>query len=553
MCDLAPGDPTPRQIRSVKTPPSDAFATPTQRTTALPPDLLREASRRLGVLALVIAAVAVIDLALGHTVFPRYRFVWPVALDVAVAGTAILSVGLFVYTRYAHGHPATFVRLGLIYEVALAAVLGVLNHLVGDPALMTAGPQISRIGVIVVIFPVFVPSTPRATLLAALVAASMDPLGMLAVIADQHLDVGLSHVFWMHLTNYLAAGVAVVMSHVITRLGREVRDARDLGSYRLGQLLGSGGMGEVYVAHHRLLARPAAIKLIRPEVLDARTPERTRVTIERFRREAEASATLSSPHTIELYDFGVSDEGVFYYVMELLDGVDLHTLVERFGPVPPERAIHLLRQACESLAEAHAHGLIHRDIKPSNIHLCRVGLAVDFVKLLDFGLVKPQPGREAPAVQLTAPDGTPGTPAFMAPEALLGDPAPDQRADIYALGCVGYWLVTGTLVFDAISVARMMMLHVEASPVPPSQRTELDIPPELDAAILACLAKSPDDRPASAQTLATLLATCPVREPWTEDRARHWWQQHLPAPALTRDSPRPGGSESGLAATGGRM
>jgi serine/threonine-protein kinase len=333
----------------------------------------------------------------------------------------------------------------------------------------------------------------------------------------------------MHLPNYLAVGVAVVISHVVTRLGREVRDARELGSYRDGRLIGRGGMGEVYHATHRLLARPAAIKLIRPESLEQRPPDRAWVTVERFRREAEAAATLRSPHTIELYDFGVSDDGIFYYVMELLEGVDLERLVERFGPVPPERAIHLLRQACDSLGEAHERGLMHRDIKPSNIHTCRMGLAIDFVKLLDFGLVKPRPGREAGAPTLTQQDaGVPGTPAFMAPEAVFGDPVPDHRADIYALGCVGYWLITGELVFDAPTPAQMLMRHFEALPVPPSRRTELEVPPPLDALLLECLAKRPDERPASVAELARRLAACPVRQAWTAERAHEWWERHLP-------------------------
>jgi len=224
---------------------------------------------------------------------------------------------------------------------------------------------------------------------------------------------------------------------------------------------------------------------------------------------------------------GCTTEG---FVVELLEGMDLEALVERFGPVPAERAIHLLRQACDSLGEAHDRGLMHRDIKPSNIHTCRMGLAVDFVKLLDFGLVKPQPGREASAPTLTRQDsGVPGTPAFMAPEAVFGDPVPDHRADIYALGCVGYWLLTGALVFEAASTAQMLMQHFEALPTPPSRRTETEIPAGLEALILECLAKRPQDRPATAAELARRLAACPVRQAWTEERAREWWDRHLPS------------------------
>jgi serine/threonine-protein kinase len=440
-----------------------------------------------------------------------------------------MSLGVLLYTRWGRGDPASLITLGLVYEVAVAAALAVLDHKFVLTAEMTITPALSRVAFIVVIFAAVVPSTPRRTLVAALIAVSMDPLAMAGAIATGQLDAPWSHVAWMHLPNYLAVGVAVVISHVVTRLGREVRDARELGSYRVGRLIGRGGMGEVYHATHRLLARPAAIKLIRPESLEQRAPDRAWVTVERFRREAEAAATLRSPHTIELYDFGVSDDGIFYYVMELLDGVDLELLVERFGPVPPERAIHLLRQACDSLAEAHERGLMHRDIKPSNIHTCRMGLVVDFVKLLDFGLVKPRPGIEADAPTLTRQDAsTPGTPAFMAPESVFGDPVPDHRADIYALGCVGYWLITGTLVFDAVSPARMLMQHFEAQPTPPSRRAEIEVPADLETVIMACLAKRPDERPATAAELSRRLAACAVRQPWTDERALEWWDRHLP-------------------------
>jgi len=510
-------------------PTSDGLST-SRRGSALPPDLLREASRRLSLLALVLFVMSLVNLTLGHTLFPVGPIPWTGAMDVIVAIIATLSLGVFLYTRSSRADPRFLIALGLVYEVAVAAALAVLDHKFVLSAEMTITPALSRVAFIVVLFAAVVPSTPRRTLVTALIAVTMDPIAMAWAIRTGALQAPWSHILWMHLPNYLSVGVAVFISHVVTRLGREVRDARELGSYRVGRLIGRGGMGEVYHATHRLLARPAAIKLIRPESLEQRSPDRAWVTVERFRREAEAAATLRSAHTIELYDFGVSDDGIFYYVMELLEGMDLEALVERFGPVPAERAIHLLRQACDSLGEAHDRGLMHRDIKPSNIHTCRMGLAVDFVKLLDFGLVKPQPGREASAPTLTRQDsGVPGTPAFMAPEAVFGDPVPDHRADIYALGCVGYWLLTGALVFEAASTAQMLMQHFEALPTPPSRRTETEIPAGLEALILECLAKRPQDRPATAAELARRLAACPVRQAWTEERAREWWDRHLPS------------------------
>jgi serine/threonine-protein kinase len=305
-----------------------------------------------------------------------------------------------------------------------------------------------------------------------------------------------------------------------------MKKARDLGSYQLGSVIGSGGMGEVFRAQHRLLARPAAIKLIRPDLLGAGMPRL--VAIERFRREARAAALLQSPHTISLFDFGATGDGAFYYAMELLDGPSFEQLVERFGPVSSARAIHLLRQACDSIAEAHARGMIHRDIKPSNLVATRLGLEVDFVKVLDFGLVK---FNQLPADRtstLTAPDMATGTPAFMAPEAAMGERTADHRMDIYSLGCVAYWLVTGHLLFEGDTPVYVMKQHIVDPPIPPSKRTELPIPPELDALILACLEKNPADRPATALVLDEMLAAVPVTEPWTAACALRWWDEHLP-------------------------
>ena len=193
----------------------------------------------------------------------------------------------------------------------------------------------------------------------------------------------------MHYPDYLLLGVAVVISHVVTGLGQQVAKAREMGSYQLGELLGRGGMGEVYHATHRMLARPAAIKLIRPEVIGGSDPAAAQLAVTRFRREAETAASLRSPHTVELYDFGVTDDQTLYFVMELLEGLNLESLVRRHGPLPAGRVVHILRQVCASLEEAHVRGLVHRDIKPANIHVGRVGLVYDFVKVLDFGLVKP--------------------------------------------------------------------------------------------------------------------------------------------------------------------
>ena len=214
--------------------------------------------------------------------------------------------------------------------------------------------------------------------------------------------------------------------------------------------------------------------------------------------------------------------------MELLDGIDLQSLVERFGSIPPDRVAYLLAQACHSLAEAHSRGLIHRDIKPSNIFTCRMGLAVDFVKVLDFGLVKARGETGRGEALLTAPDSTAGTPAYIAPEIVRGDPVIDHRVDIYALGCVAYWLLTGRLVFEGPNALQLMFQHAQNAPVPPSQRMELELSPAFDELVLACLAKRPDDRPASAAELAKRLEAAVTGERWSEERAERWWQRHHP-------------------------
>ncbi len=303
-----------------------------------------------------------------------------------------------------------------------------------------------------------------------------------------------------------------------------------LGSYRLVQRLGAGGMGEVWLGKHQLLARPAAIKLIRAEISGG--PEHERL-VQRFRREAQVTANLRSAHTVELYDFGISESGSFYYVMQYLVGMDLKAMVDRFGPLPPERVVMLLAQACLSLSEAHDNGLVHRDIKPANLFVTRLGPEYDYLKVLDFGMVKGEAGDEAG--QLTAQGVVHGTPAFIAPELVL-DTDVDGRADLYSLGCAAHWLLTGAPVFAAKNATALLVAHVQTPPRPPSATAEQIIPPELDALVLRCLQKSPQARPASALELWEELQRIPVATPWTQERARRWWQQHAPESLETRQS-----------------
>jgi hypothetical protein len=297
-----------------------------------------------------------------------------------------------------------------------------------------------------------------------------------------------------------------------------------LGSYRLVERLGGGGMGEVWLARHQLLARPAAVKLIRQDVLGG--GENNEALLKRFQREAQATANLHSPHTVELYDFGVTETGSFYYVMERLNGMDLENMVSQFGPLPPGRTVWFLRQACRSLTEAHEDGLVHRDIKPANLYTCKLGPEYDFLKVLDFGMVTAPAGDQQ--TRLTRAGTAQGTPAHMAPEIALGEAEVDGRADIYALGCVAFWMLTGRLLFEADSAMKMLLHHVQTRPVAPSTLCEYDIPKALDRIVLNCLEKKPSDRPGSADELWQRLGEIEFADPWSSERARHWWQLHLP-------------------------
>jgi serine/threonine-protein kinase len=313
---------------------------------------------------------------------------------------------------------------------------------------------------------------------------------------------------------------------VLHRLGRRLRQAQELGSYHLIDLLGRGGMGEVWRARHRLLKSSAAIKLVRPELLGASSEASASEMVRRFEREAQATAALSSPHTIRVFDFGVTADRTFYYVMELLTGRDLQTLIRDFGPAPADRAMYLLRQVCASLAEAHASGLVHRDITPANIYVCRMGLEYDFIKVLDFGLVTSS-DRSMEQTLLTGGHTTAGTPAFMAPEIILEGEV-DERADVYAFGCVAYYMLTGQLVFQAETPMKMFVEHLQTPPIPPSQRGEMRVPPELDALVMACLDKDPARRPQNAQEVLQMLLRCRACETWKSDNARTWWEMNLP-------------------------
>jgi serine/threonine-protein kinase len=380
---------------------------------------------------------------------------------------------------------------------------------------------------------VLIPSTAARTFCLSWIASL--PLLVVSVLFHQPLALpGFAPVFLKALVTVnallwllISTTLSTVTSRTIYGLRQQVRAASEIGQYTLEEKIGSGGMGEVWRARHRMLIRPAAVKLIRSNDLGPLAGKDPELRLRRFEREARATAGLKSPHTVQLYDFGVTEDGTFYYVMELLDGLDLDTLVDQFGPVPVERAVHLLVQACASLEDAHQNGLVHRDIKPANIVVSRIGAAWDFVKVLDFGLVKLGSAPQQDEVKLSGEDHVSGTPGFIAPEVVLGAET-DQRVDIYALGCVAYWLVTGQLVFEGPGAIKVMSDHIHTVPPPPSTRSATPLPPELDQLILDCLAKEPAQRPASARELQVRLQAIPLERPWTSERAEHWWSHHQP-------------------------
>jgi eukaryotic-like serine/threonine-protein kinase len=507
---------------------------------SLPPDVLQEAARRLGVLCLIGAAVWGANLLLlklmhevpgtvaGDRVVSYWK--WRPIYDVIMLTNIVGSLGLFWFTRRASQRLSFILDLALVYELLTALSVGILDY-----AEVRVSEGVSWIAITILIFAVIVPSTPRKTLAVALIAATMDPLGALIWKASGQKVPVAGDVLLLAFPNYICAAMAPVVSHIITRLGHKVQEAREMGSYLLGELIARGGMGEVWQATHRLLVRPAAIKLIKPDSLGASTPEQAKIMVQRFRREARAAAALHSPHTIQLYDFGVTRDGTFYYVMELLDGLDLQRLVTQYGPLSPARTIHILLQVCDSLGEAHDRGLVHRDIKPANVQICRRGRECDFVKVLDFGLVKRFTAHDPAETGLTAPNMIAGTPAYLSPETATGEPV-DNRSDIYSLGCVAYWMLTGRQVFEADSVLQMIGRHLQATPEPPSRYSPEPVPRLLEELVLSCLAKRPTDRPGSVWELADRLAECEVVIPWTREDARRWWESRLaPEPAVTFD------------------
>jgi len=320
----------------------------------------------------------------------------------------------------------------------------------------------------------------------------------------------------------VASFIATAISRVIRGLREEVRDARRLGQYTLTEKLGEGGMGVVYLARHAMLRRPTAIKLLPPDRSGAES-------LARFEREVQLTARLTHPNTIRIFDYGRTPDGIFYYAMEYLDGASLADVIADSGPMPPGRVIHILDQTAGALAEAHRVGLIHRDIKPANIFLTEQGGVPDVAKVLDFGLVKQVGATDAlestlPGISLA--DSITGTPLYMAPESIATPDKVDGRTDLYALGAVGYFLLTGRHVFAGGTALEVCGHHLLTEPTAPSVRLGARLPADLEGLILSCLAKDPAKRPADARALQTALRACRDAGAWSEEDACAWFEAH---------------------------
>jgi serine/threonine-protein kinase len=495
------------------------------------------ARRRLGLAAIVIGvAFGVVPMVFGR-IYQRHFGTDLMIRQVPITFLSIFLISALIYavTRM-RGFPAQrALKLGVLYEWILAFALSLLEvRVLAETGISVDRVMwgVSTVCIVILVFPLLLPMGMWKTAGVAMVAALTGPLAYFLVIVPNLGRIGWEIFLPMYIANIVCADLATIPAWIVRRLSGEVTRARELGSYRLVEKLGEGGMGEVWRAEHRLLARPAAVKFIQAKVMGTDEESRRRM-LRRFEREAQSTALLQSPHTIDLYDFGVGPDGSFYYVMELLDGLDLDEIVRLYGPQPAERVAGWMIQACHSLRNAHEQGLIHRDIKPGNLYVCRSGSDVDVIKVLDFGLVKSNRLDDSGETRLTRQGVITGTPSYMAPEMVLEEGKIDGRADLYSLGCVAYWLLTSTPVFEADSAMKVMVMHAKDAPVPPSRRTEMEIPAALEEIILRCLAKDPADRPQSARELSEWLKACVAGETWSESRAREWWEIHRP-----REDPR---------------
>jgi eukaryotic-like serine/threonine-protein kinase len=513
-------------------PPTPRLVRPAPRLESEVRDLLR---RRLSVVSALIAFVfvAVLALSLLSEAGRRTGVGW--AYQALRAAGALFAAGICVALRLRPTISSRGLRrLDLGLMAAVAAIL-MLNHhrlLVTTPVGGFEGPRhsdsylialnalcVTAWSMLIVGYGVLIPNTGRR---AAAVVGVLTAVPCLLIVVDSLRSARVREnrvvlLAWSGTILAVADGLATYGSSRISALQRAAFEARRLGPYQLKRLLGAGGMGEVYLAEHRLLKRPCAVKLIRPE--RAGDPGLLR----RFQREVRATSRLTHFNTVEVFDFGLTEGGTFYYVMEYLPGLNLAELVARHGPLPPARTVYLARQVCGALREAHDAGLVHRDIKPGNVIVGRFGGRHDVAKLLDFGLVRSLDGG-GPQSRLTHEGALLGTPDYMAPEQAFGGVV-DARSDLYSLGALLYYLLAGRPPFLGATVMDVLDAHRHRR-VPPLAGLAPGVPDDLEAVVLRCLAKDPAARLPDAASLDRALASCRCPGPWGEEQAEAWWRAH---------------------------
>ena len=439
-----------------------------------------------------------------------------------------LSTIVHVFARRTGAAPAAVVRVGLLYVVVASAAMAIAESMLAAER-TTEWRGVSGIGIWIVLFPLIIPCLPRQALVTSVASAAMLPLayGVHVAAGGPSLPGAVLVKWWVPV--FFCAGLSFVAALSIHRLSQALAEARaavrKAGRYELVERIGEGGMGQVWLARHAQLPHDVAVKIIRPVGAEASRPDDAQELARRFRREAEAVALLSSQNTVRLFDYGIDEEGELFAVMEYLRGYDLKRLVEEHGVLHPARVIRILDQVCLSLIEAHAVGLVHRDIKPANIMLCQLGRLPDVVKVLDFGLV----GATEQGADLLAGAGdestVAGTPGFVAPEVLRGEGS-TERSDIFAVGVVGYWLLTGTTLFPRDGGGEDIARHFTDDPVAPHERVDHAVSEDLSALILTCVARDVAQRPASAADLRAALHALGDADGWSEDDAREWWAAH---------------------------
>lgn len=451
----------------------------------------------------------------------------------------VLFSGLLIFLLKKQRPALQIILISVVYENLQTFVIALHDGFWAYPEVYHPEPKIFWSCLWILIYPVVVPYSPRISLLSSLGSICMVMLALLspALIAPEALPPQV--VFQMALEGHLVCAVAAYfISRMINHLNWQLAQEKKKGSYQLIRPLGEGSMGQVWLAKHRMLRRPAAMKIIHPDRLVAASIDIQAEVLARFEREAQATASLYNEHSISIYDYGTMEDNSFFYVMEALNGIDLQEFLRRHGAVPEERAVYLLHQITESLQEAHHIGLVHRDLKPANIFICRYGLKTDFIKVLDFGMVKFQNDLQETVarfskqevsqnIELTTEGQLAGTPAYMAPEMIEGKNI-DHRYDIYAFGCLAYGLLTARKLFEHDHLEGQFYAHISETPTPPSQVLGKQIHPTLEALILKCVEKKPENRPQSIQEIRTVLLGLRYPDPWTAEKADEWWSKWMP-------------------------